>query len=135
MIQRTFDKDSLVVGISEYLPWFDPETWISNPDNVCLINASKDICLFTYEKQGVYSGHYFFKSRGRNAINTAKCMLKEIFLGGYTVEVLLGLTPTDKLGAKWLSRQLGFTSYGELEINSSIYELFILTKKEYLSNG
>jgi hypothetical protein len=114
----------------------DPIEWLANPVNIALENEHGDLALFEYglpQKQ-VYSGHYIFKSRGRQAINAARDFLDEIFNSCYNISILMGLTPKENRAASWISRRVGFTSYGFEEIHGKEYELFILTKKEF-NNG
>lgn len=111
----------------------DPIEWLSNPLNIVLENDKGDLALFEY---GVpipknYSGHYFFQSRGREAITAATDFLDELFNTCYNIHVLIGLVPKDKPAAKWLSRRVGFTPNGTETIGDKEYELFILTRKEF----
>lgn len=129
-------KDSRLVRnlMEPYLPieGFTPEGWIKDKDNICLTDDEGNIALFENIKPKVFYGHYFFKARGRDAIDAAKLFLEEIFQ--QSVEVIIGLTPSDNKAAKWMSRHIGFTSHGEIETDQGPHELFILTKKEY-ENG
>jgi hypothetical protein len=58
-------------------------------------------------------------------------MLKEIFTGPYDVEVIEGLSPLGKLGARWLNRKLGFKSHGVVDTVSGPCEIVIMTKNEW----
>ena len=82
----------------------------------------------------IYSGHYYFKSRGRQAITAGKGFLDELFNTCYNIDVVMGMVPIGHKAARWMSRQLGFTSHGVEELRDKHYELFILTKKEF-NNG
>lgn len=110
---------------------FYPEEWLSNDENVALTNSRGDISLFERELPGVVTGHYFFHSRGHHAVRAAKEMLEEIFTGDYDVKLIRGLTPLEKLGARWMNKQLGFTSYGVVQTKVGPCELVILTKQEW----
>ena len=112
----------------------DPVEWINWPTNIALINDEGDIALFEIGFKGVYTGHYYFKSRGRAAINAAKGFLDELFNTCYNIDILLGLTPLTNLPARWISRQVGFKSHGIVEGPKRHYEMFIITKKEF-NNG
>ena len=111
----------------------DPIEWLSDPTNIVLENESGDLALFEYglPTKRVYSGHYFFKSRGKEAIKAAKSFLDELFNSCYNIGVLMGMVPIERREVKWLTRHLGFTSYGIEEACGNMYELFILTKKEF----
>lgn len=113
-----------------------PTEWLADPANIALENDSGDIALFEYGLPGreIYSGHYFFKSRGRKAIQVAREFLDELFNSCYNINVLMGLVPLKHKAARWITRQVGFTSHGIEEIHGKEYELFIITKKEF-TNG
>lgn len=111
-------------------PNLDIKDWLTNYDNIALTDGAGNFCLFEFELPGVYSGHYFFNVRGKEAVKLAKEMLNKVF-NCPEVEIIRGLTPVEKLGARWLSRKLGFTSYGAVETKSGYCELFIQTKEEY----
>lgn len=112
---------------------FDPVLWISDHQNVALQNDMGDMSLFERELPGVVTGHYYFKSRGKEAIKVSRAFLDEIFNPCYNVEVIRGLVPLTHLGARWMSRQIGFKSHGVVKISDKPFELFILSKKEYVS--
>jgi len=132
---RTYD----LALISEAIGFFlkddnfkvDPVEWIKDPENIALVNDRGDLAVFEKGIKHVYSGHYYFKSRGRSALIAAREFLDEIFNTCYNIPVIIGLTPLNYLGARWLSRQVGFTSHGVIHFNDKHYELFILTKEEF----
>jgi hypothetical protein len=133
---RTYDATLIAPAVEFYLKAnsdkVDPIEWLSNPDNIVLMNDHGDLALFEKGIKDVYSGHYFFKSRGRQAINTGRDFLDELFNTCYNIDILMGLSPLDNLGARWMSRQLGFTSYGAVTYkDNKSYEMFIITKKEF----
>ena len=109
---------------------FVVDEWVKNPANVALVNDRGDVNLFQFEREGLFLGHFFYVSRGREALKAAREMLAEIFKYE-EVKVLMGLTPVDKLGARWLTRKLGFTSYGIIETPSGDCEMFVLSRPEY----
>lgn len=111
----------------------DPIEWLADQTHIVLENEHGDLALFEYAlvNKKIYSGHYFFKSRGKHAIEAAKGFLDELFNTCYNIHVVMGLVPKDNKAARWISRRLGFTSYGFDEIHGTEYELFILTKKEF----
>ena len=107
------------------------EEWLDTPTNIALINDSEDLALFEIGFNDVYTGHYYFKSRGRKAIEAAKGFLDELFNTCYNINVILGLTPITNLPARWLSRQVGFKSHGVVQGPKRHYEMFIITKREF----
>lgn len=109
---------------------FVPEVWLADPKNVALTNDAKDLALFQFDREGVYYGHYFFNSRGKDAVTAAEGFVKEFF-ANYPAQAIQGLTPVDNKGARWLSRKIGFRNYGLIDTVNGLCELFILTRKEY----
>ena len=107
--------------------------WLSDPTNIVLENQYGDIALFEYgiPVRRIYSGHYYFKSRGKQAIKAGKKFLDELFNSCYNVNILIGMVPVERREVTWITRQLGFKSYGPEEARGKQYELFILTKKEF----
>jgi hypothetical protein len=131
MIERTFDVFSVEDAISSYDDIdVDVGAWLGDGDNVALTNDIGDIALFERNYLGIYTGHYFFRSKGKTARANAKEFLHEIFTE-YPVDVIRGMTPLENLGARWMNKQLGFTGYGVLETSEGPCELVILTKQEW----
>lgn len=134
---RTFDHILIAKAISQYadeIVGFDPLTWTENQSNVALINDNEDIALFErlpLNPVAVF-GHYFFWSRGKEAVKAAKHFLEEIFNGDYNVKVIIGLTPVDHKAALWMNRQLGFTeTEGILPHETGDVKMVTLTKQEW----
>ena len=107
------------------------EEWLKTPTNIALINDQGDVALFEIGLRNIYSGHYAFKSRGKQAIEAAREFLDEIFNTCYNIDVIMGLTPITNLPARWLTRRVGFKSYGVVEGPKRHYEMFIMTKREF----
>lgn len=108
---------------------FEPYEWTANDKNIALTNG-KDLNLFQYQADGVYIGHFFYVSRGRQAIQVANEALWAMFIKPH-VQVIIGMTPVGQRGARWLSRHLGFKSYGLIDTVPGECELFIMSRKEY----
>ena len=135
---RIFDTDTVSIAIKSLLKSedrCDPDEWILNRDNICLQNEYGDLALFEYGVPKVMTGHYYFQSRGKKALEAGHAFLDEIFNPCYNIEVITGLTPLANLGARWLTRRLGFKSQGVVRVRGKAYEMFILTKKEFTENG
>lgn len=133
---RTWDAIKIGAAITHLMKTdnqVDPIEWLANPANIVLENEYGDLALFEYgfPTKKIYSGHYFFKSRGRRAITSARGFIDELFNSCYNISVLMGMTPLERKDARWLTRQVGFTPHGVEEIGGKEYELFILTKKEF----
>jgi hypothetical protein len=137
-VKRSRDVEEVLATVGQY--WkdldFDPAEWLANDLHVALINGNDDVVLLERLRPKVVIGHYFFHSRGRLAVDVGKEMLHEIFTGPYDVEVVEGLTPLHKLGARWMNKQLHFKSYGVVQTSTGPHEVVILTKEEWrLLNG
>lgn len=133
---RTWDAVKIAAAIKHFLgteEQVDVVQWLANPSNIVLENDRGDLAVFEYglPARKVYSGHYFFKSRGRAALTAANEFLDELFNSCYNIGILMGMVPIERRDVKWMTRQLGFTSYGIEEARGQQYELFILTKKEF----
>lgn len=132
---RTYDTKLLADAVEDLIHgqlYFDVVEWVSSPKNIAVVNSIGDMAIFEHSGNGLVNAHYYFKSRGRQAIQVARNFLNEIFNDPYEVQVVRGFTPLTNLGARWVSRQIGCTSHGVLEIDHKFYELFIITKKEFL---
>lgn len=132
---RTFDANLVSKAVNFLRKTeldFDPIDWISDHQNIALINDTDDMSLFEYNSTHVVTGHYFFKSRGKIALKVARTFLDEIFNPCYNIETIRGLVPLTHLGSKWITRQLGFKSYGIVKTpHNGSHEIFILTRKEH----
>jgi len=105
---------------------FDKTEW-EGGRNIALL-AEDNLALFEYQKEGVYTGHYFFKVKGKEAVTLAKEALHVIFR---EVKVIIGLTPVDNKAARWMSRHLGFKSQGVVQTYVGDMELFSMTKQDW----
>jgi hypothetical protein len=136
---RTYDIEKVVKATSQYseeIEGFYPKDWLSDTNNVVLINDNEDIALFErvwLSPRTVY-GHYFFWSRGKDAVFAAKEFLNEIFTGGYSVEIILGLTPLNNKGALWMNSRLGFKKLEQTDSIIGPLQVVMLTKKDWEQN-
>lgn len=131
---RTYDASLIAPAIELFLGTnnnVDPVEWLADPEHIALVNDKNDLALFEPGIKHVYSGHYYFQSRGRGAIDSGTELLDELFNSCYNISILTGFVPINHLAAKWLSRRLGFTAYDIVDINNQQYQLFILTKEEF----
>jgi hypothetical protein len=128
---RTYSAELIAPAVDSFLGVghnVDVQDWLDNKETIALVNENGDLALF--EKHGTWQGHYFFKSRGKKAVTAAKKFLDEVFNPCYNISVLTGLTPIHNLGARWLSRKIGFTSQGVMTIDNQPFEFFILINKD-----
>lgn len=106
---------------------FDPDTWLLIPENLMITDGKGNVSLFELGSDGIYTGHYFFVVRGKAALSLAREMVT-FFFDNTEAKAIRGLTPLQKLGARWMSRQLGFKGHGVVNTENGPCELFILTK-------
>ena len=119
-----------VKALTEDEPTVDMIEWVADQKNILLINEYGDLSLFESDPTGRnVTGHYYFKSRGRRAVQSAKEFLVEVFDLG--VQTIKGITPLNNLGARWMSRHLGFKSYGVVQTFKEPCELFIMHHTEF----
>lgn len=133
-ITRTADPGLVATAIAEYpVQGLNIPEWVANPANVALTNNEGDVSLFErqWRKPNTVCGHYFFKSRGKEALEVAQAMLKQIFTGSYDIDVIIGLTPVEHKGALGMNKRLGFTSHGQIDTASGPCEFVLLTKTEW----
>lgn len=130
---RTFNPNDLIKAceqVKDNLHGFYPEEWLSDSRNIALKNEKGDVALFEFFREGRYIGHYFFFSRGKEAVKAAKSFLKEAFVD-YDMKSIIGLTPLENKGALWLSSHIGFKKHGTVNTCFGECQLFILTQKEW----
>lgn len=107
----------------------DYQSWLNNPKHIMLVEGD-DVGLLSWEYDGLYSGHWFFVSRGKKARDVARRMLKTVF-EDYGARAVRGITPTQNRAACMMARLVGFKSYGvDVYPSGKECELFIMTKKE-----
>lgn len=133
MISVTKDPAVVSEAISPYEKMTgktDATDWLSKEENLAFTDGEGNVGLLQYDRPGVYNAHLFLSVKGRKAIELAKAMMFYAF-DNYPVEVMRGYTPLTNRAARWIDRQLGFTSYGALPTVAPPCELFILTKQEF----
>ena len=93
---------------------FDAAEWLSNPANFTLVDGN-DLGMFeaTGEWPGPLMAHVLFRSRGKQALETARAMLDQAFAFGATE--IVGETPVTLPHALLFARRLGFVPYGEAD--------------------
>ena len=107
---------------------FDADEWFSKPNNYALIEGN-NISFGEYKSEGLYWVHFCFDTaRGREAIDLTKRML-EAFYKAVPVVTSIGLIEVHNLKARWLIRQVGFKSLGDVTTENGICEMFYWTKE------
>lgn len=105
---------------------FDVEDWFSKTENYAL-KEGDNISFGEYKSPGVYWVHFCFDTaKGRDAINLTKRMFSE-FCKTCPVRIAIGLIHLDNRKARWLIRQVGFKSLGEVETENGRCEMFYNT--------
>ena len=134
-VSRIWDPIKINKAVEHFLGPNDIDIieWLADSTNIVFENSQGDLALFEYglPTKAVYSGHYYFNSRGRQAIKAGKEFLDELFNSCYNINIVMGMVPIERREVKWITRQLGFKSYGPEEARGKQYELFILTKREF----
>lgn len=132
MTKRSFDPEVMRKASEPYPELIPPDTdfqaWLSNVKNVMLVDNGS-VGLAVYEYPGVYTGHYFFKVGGRQALNLAKEMMLWM-IENQGAKAFTGITPADNRAARWFNRHLGFTSYGIIDSHKGPHEMFCMTADE-----
>lgn len=132
MIRQTFDREMIEEGLGLYpnhVIDMNVGLWLASPQSLAL-EEDGNVGMFEQFSSGVYTGHYFFRDRGKKAKDLAIRMMDKVF-ADYGVEILRGLTPIDNRPAQWMTRHLGFKDYGEFEHPSGMCTLFMMTKNEF----
>jgi hypothetical protein len=127
---RETNPERLATAMEPYKGWtegFEPYSWLADDRNVAVTDGEGSYNLMEYESDGVYWVHTFYTLKGRDAVRFVKAALSYA-LENTPVRVMKGLTPLEKLGARWLARQAGFVSHGVIKTWNGPMELFILTK-------
>lgn len=107
---------------------FDPDDWFSKSENYALIEGD-NIGMAEYKSPGVYWVHFVYNTaRGRAAVDLASAMLKDL-CSNRAVNHCIGLIAADNKKAKWVVRQAGMKSLGELDTDIGRCEMFYLEGK------
>lgn len=134
MIVEVRDYDRLLKATEEHrdlCPIADLDKWISLPNNLMFVEGD-DVGLATFEYRGLYNVHWYFKSRGREAIDVARRMLANLF-ENYGAQAVRGLVRDRLKASRWATRQVGLKSMGFIDnLDGSKDELFVVTKDEFM---
>ena len=132
---RTFDPEIVKEAVKLYaeeIVGLDVDDWLANPLNIALVNEKGDVGMLEhqYALTNTVCAHYFFKSRGREAIKTAQEFMKELFENSY-VEVITGLTPVNHKAALWMNRRLGLKEHGIVNTEVGPCKFVVITKQQW----
>ena len=135
---RTYDFDLVQKAISQYreeIVGLDLKSWLLDNRNVALTNENNDVAMFQRQYLNPISvyGHYFFWSRGKQAVQAGQEFLKEVFSEPYSVQMITGLTPVYHKGALWMNKRLGFEQFDMIETAAGPCYLVMLTKNKWMN--
>ncbi len=131
MIKRLTDPVKCRKVTDKHLDYFtfDVEDWLANSLNFAFIEGD-NVAFAEYKQPGIYWVHFCYdKARGRDAIELTKEMFKEL-CRSCPVEVAIGLIEVNNRKARWLIRQVGFKSLGQVTNENGLCEMFYTSKKE-----
>lgn len=135
MIKRSFDLDLLLRATNHpniHSSREDFVTWFNTPKNL-MFAKGENVGLATYELPGIYNIHWYFKVRGREALNLARDMLENLFKN-YDAEAVRGIVRVDLKPSRWGARQVGLKSLGIFRYaDGTDNEVFYTTKDEFLN--
>jgi hypothetical protein len=103
--------------------------WIKDDKNLAL-EEDGNFGVFEYNWDHVYTGHYFFHARGKEAKALSIRMLRVAF-EEYGMKLVRGLTPVEHRGAVMMTRWLGFTDHGTVDTEAGECWIFTLTREEF----
>lgn len=129
IIAEAIDKAPLNRGLKG-------DDWLAFPGNVSVTTDDGDITLFDNERNGVYSIHVLYRSRGRKAVERAKEAIRTMFVEHGAV-LIMGMVPAFRRDVKWLARQVGMRSAGYRYASEGPglpdvkFELFVLSRFQW----
>lgn len=133
MVTRSFDTEVMKAAVAPYpdiMPSpFDFEGWLANHLNIMYV-VDGNVGLATYEYPGVYNAHWFFKARGKEALDIAFAMYDDLF-NVQGAKAVRGITPVELRGARYLAKRIGFISMGIEEYPDGFYDIMVLTKNDF----
>lgn len=132
---RTYDQNVVQKALELYsgeIEGLDLTEWLANTLNIALVNSKGDVSLLEHQAhlENTVCAHYFYFSRGKEAIKTAQEFMKEVFTEYYP-EVIIGMTPENHKGALWLNRRLGLTEHGTINTVIGPCRFVMITKQQW----
>jgi hypothetical protein len=105
------------------------EVWLGIPENV-MYQKDDDVGLATYDYPGLFAVHWFFRSKGKDALRTAVEMLDDLFTN-YGALAVRGVIHMDNKPSRFLAKRLGFERISIEEFLDGPNELILLTKETF----
>lgn len=106
---------------------------LARPTTVVYFDG-KNAALFIAERPGIYTGHYFFTARGKEARDLGRAWLKTFF-SEHPVVAICGFTPVENRPARIMARWLGFSSQGAIETPAGWCEFFLFTRTDFIKDS
>lgn len=104
--------------------------WIEKTENVAY-TIGDDVGLATFDYPGLYAVHWFFKSRGKQALRSAVAMLDDLFTN-YGAKAVRGVIPLANAPSRRLSKYLGFeTVLIDKFADGEDYEIMLVSKETF----
>lgn len=129
-------KDALSLSPCGEDPTDDEMRFFMANDKNLVYTDGDNYSVFTYNTPKIYTGHWFFRVRGRAALDVADKMLRQ-FWSETEADYLRGITRVDLQGARWAARKIGMKSQGvipDLEDGHN-YEYFLMTRQEFMERN
>lgn len=105
------------------------EEWLKVPGNL-MYRYGEDVGLATYDYPGLYSVHWFFRSKGKEALKVTALMLDDLFTH-HGAKVVRGVIHMDNKPARFLAKYLGFERISIEEFPDGPNELILLPKEVF----
>jgi hypothetical protein len=131
IVERCRDPKVLDKALDPYGYKMEPDnkTWLEVPGNVAY-TVGEDLGMATFDYPGLYAVHWFFKSRGREAVEVCIAMLEKVF-GEHGAKVVRGVTPMNNLPARRLAKYVGCETISIEEYPDGPYEIMLLYKDRF----
>lgn len=104
--------------------------WLETPGNVAYM-IGDNLGLATLDYPGLFAVHWFFTSKGREAVEVCLAMLEPVF-GEHGAKAIRGVVPIDNKPSRRLAKYVGCETFAtETYPDGETYELMILSKERY----
>lgn len=128
-VVRTYDADALRRARGEYVFADDDDAWVANTQNI-MYEKGDDVGLATYDYPGLYTVHWFFKTKGKGALVSAAEMLDDLFTN-YGAKAVRGVIHMDNRPSRFLAKYVGFEKISVEEFLDGPNELMLLPKDRF----
>jgi hypothetical protein len=131
MVTRCLDPDVLTKALDpyDYVMGKSNEEWLKTPGNLAY-TMGDDLGLATFDYPGLYAVHWFFKSKGLEAVKVCLTMLDEIFTT-HGAHVVRGVTPIENKPARRLAKYVGCETVSIEDYPDGRYEIMLLSRDRF----